>query len=100
MSKYADHVCTDGPSIRRIENLVGELPTNGHVVIVGRDGSRLEGVVSARPTPQVFRDADEREGINAVVRLDRPDDPNWIRFIWLDEIERVEHLDSTLGSET
>jgi hypothetical protein len=100
MGKYAEHVCIEPAEIRRIESLIGELPTNGHVRIVQKDGSLHDGVISERPNVQVFRDADEQEGINAVVRLDRPDEPGWIRFVWLDEIERVEHLDSTLGGES
>ncbi|PTG43316.1 DUF3247 domain-containing protein, partial [Staphylococcus chromogenes] len=37
---------------------------------------------------------------NAELRLERPREPAWNRRIWLDQIERVEHLDSILGSES
>lgn len=100
MGKYAASVCVDVESIRRIERLVEQLPTNGHVVIVQQDGARFDGVISERPNVQVFRDARENEGINALVRLERPDDPDWHRWVWLDRIAEVEHLDSTLGSES
>jgi hypothetical protein len=94
VGRQAQHVYTDPGSIRRLESLVEELPANGHVLLFLKDGSRCDGVVSARPNVQIFRDPDEREGINAEVRLERPDAPDWRQNVWLDEIARVEHLDS------
>jgi hypothetical protein len=44
--------------------------------------------------------ANEREGVNATVQLERPDVPEWSRQVWLDQILRVEHLDSCMASET
>jgi hypothetical protein len=40
-----------------------------------KDDSCCDGVASKRPNVQVFRDAHEREGINARVQLLRPDVP-------------------------
>jgi Protein of unknown function (DUF3247) len=100
MGKFAEHVYTDPAGIRRLEALVDELPTNGHVVLHLSDGSTCDGVVSVRPNVQLFVDEEYREGINGVVRLERPDVPDWTRSIWLDEIRQIEHLDSTLGSES
>lgn len=100
MGKCAERVYTDQASIRRLESLIDELPTHGHVVLVMKDGSSCDGVVSTRPNMQMFRDADEREGINARVRLQRPDVPDWSRHVWLDQVARVEHLDSITGSES
>jgi len=57
-------------------------------------------VIITRPNVQVFRDGDEREGINATVQLERPDVPDWSRQVWLDQILRVEHLDSCMASES
>jgi hypothetical protein len=57
-------------------------------------------VIITRPNVQVFRDGDEREGINATVQLERPDVPEWRRQVWLDQILRVEHLDSCMASES
>ena len=99
MGRQAKHVYTDHASIRQLESLVDELPANGHVVLLLKDGSSCDGVVSTRPNVQVFRDAKEREGINATVQLERPDVPEWRRQVWLDQIVRVEHLDSTMASE-
>ncbi|QEE23617.1 DUF3247 family protein [Rhodanobacter glycinis] len=100
MAQYVERVCVDPADIRRIESLVADLQGNGHVSIVQKDGSVCEGVVSVRPTMQVMRDQSGREGINAELRLERPREPAWSRRIWLDQIERVEHLDSILGSES
>jgi hypothetical protein len=80
--------------------LVHQLPANGHVVLLLRDGSSCEGVVTVRPSLQVFRDHDDREGINAEVQLERPDVPTWHQRIWLDQIVQVEHLDSSMASES
>jgi uncharacterized protein DUF3247 len=100
MGRQAPHVYTDPADIRRLELLVDVLPANGHVRFLLKDGSHCEGVVSARPNVQVFRDPDTREGINGEVQLEQPGTSAWTRRFWLDEIERVEHLDSTLGSES
>jgi hypothetical protein len=99
MGQFAERVYTDPAKIRRLEHLVGELPTNGHVVLQLVDGTSYDGVVCERPSVQVFRDRQEKEGINGVVRLERPDAPNWTCYVWLGDIHRVEHLDSILGSE-
>jgi hypothetical protein len=100
MGQFAERVYTDPAKIRHLEDLVGELPTNGHVVLQLIDGTSYDGVVCERPNVQVFRDYKENEGINGVVRLERPDAPMWSCYVWLGDIHRVEHLDSTLGSET
>lgn len=99
MGRAAERVYTAPASIRRLESLIGELPANGHVVLLLKDGSSCDGVVVTRPNVQLFRDADEREGINATVKLERPDVPAWSRQVWLDQIARVEHVDSIMASE-
>jgi hypothetical protein len=99
MTSKAPQVVTDEADIGRLEALVHELQGNSHVVLLLRDGSNCEGVVTVRPSVQVFRD-EEGEGINAVVQLERPAEPTWHRRIWLDQIVRVEHLDSGLASES
>lgn len=100
MGQFAERVYTDPARIRRLEHLVDQLPTNGHVVLQLTDGTSYDGVVCERPTVQVFRDRKENEGINGVVRLERPDAPAWSCYVWLGDIHHVEHLDSTMGSET
>jgi hypothetical protein len=92
MGGQAQHVYTDQASIRKLESLIDQLPAHGHVVLVMQDGCSCDGVVSARPNMQMFHDADEHEGINARVQLQRPDVPEWSRRVWLDQVARVEHL--------
>jgi len=99
MGQFAQRVYTDPAKIRRLEDLVDQLPTNGHVVLQMNDGTSYDGVVCERPNVQVFRDFNANEGINGVVRLERPDAPAWSCYVWLGDIHRVEHLDSTMGSE-
>ncbi|GAA0709309.1 hypothetical protein FHW84_000652 [Dyella sp. SG562] len=100
MARSAEHVYTDEPTILALEALVRELPTNGRVRLELTNGDRCEGVIVERPNVQLYLDpSDRREGINGELRLERPEAPDWQRRVWLDEIARVEHLDSTMGSE-
>ncbi len=94
MGRLAEHVYTEPSQIRRLEHLVEQLPSSSHVVLLLHDGSSCDGIVCEQPSVQVFRDRDENEGINAVVRLERPDVPDWNCYVWLDDIRRVEHLGS------
>lgn len=96
MGRRAEHVYTDNEYIQRLESLVEALPDNGRVRLLLKDGSRCDGVVSVRPSVQVFRDSEGNEGLNATVRLERPEAPDWHRDVWLDDIVRVEHLDSIM----
>ncbi|HEY8682996.1 MAG TPA: DUF3247 family protein [Rhodanobacter sp.] len=97
MSRQAEHVYIDQASLRQLEALIAKLPTHGHVVLVLKDGSSCDGVVSTRPDVRLFHDADAREGINAEVQLQRPDVPDWSRHVWLDLVARVEHVDSIMA---
>jgi hypothetical protein len=100
MGRIAEHVYSDQPDIRRLEARVRELPTNGHVRLALKDGSHCEGFISERPNVQLFRDADDREGFNGMLRLERRGPEERSRYVWLDEIADIEHLDSTLGGES
>ncbi len=99
MGKHAGHVYTAPASIQQLEELIAELPANGHVAILLKDGSRCEGIISTRPNVQVFRDEDGVEGLNAELRLEQPGKPLEGRQLWLDQIAGIEHLNSTMGGE-
>lgn len=99
MGRLASKVYTDQGDIQRLRALISQLPAKGHVVLMLRDGSACDGVVETQPAVQVFRDAQQREGINGEVTLRRPDVPGWERRLWLDQIAHVEHLDSFLVGE-
>ncbi|OOG43302.1 DUF3247 family protein [Rhodanobacter sp. C05] len=100
MDSQAERVYTDRASVRQLESLIDQLPIHGHVVLVMKDGSSCDGVVNKRPNVQLFRDAHEREGINARVQLRRPDVPEWSQQVWLDQVMRVEHLDMSMIGES
>lgn len=99
MGQEAPRVCTDEPDIQRLLALIPELPAHGHVVLHMRDGSTRTGIVSVRSSAQVFRDPQRREGLNGVVSLEDAAVRGRIQRIWLDQVARVEHLDSGLAAE-
>lgn len=98
MSKYAQKIYTDPQDIAGLEALVAQLPDNVRVSVVEHDGTTTTGVVGVTPTVQMFRDADENEGVNAIVRIEDADLPDGSRSIWLDRIKRIVHHDSVVGS--
>jgi hypothetical protein len=98
MGKYAARVYIDPGDIARLEALVVDLPENARVSVVENDGTTTTGVVAALPTVQSFRDGDEKEGMNGVVRLEDDALPGGSRTVWLDRIERVIQHDSVKGS--
>lgn len=100
MSQQAEHVYNDPARLARLEVLVGQLPPNGHVNVSLRNGTVYDGIVCARPSMEIFRDQEGREGFNALLRLGRAGMSEWSRYIWLDEISRIEHMDSIMGSES
>lgn len=100
MGRDAPSVLVDEDAVDRLEALVHQLPANGRVILLLRDGSRCDGMVTVRPSVQVFRDPQGREGINAEVQLERPETPAWHQRVWLDRVVQVEHLDSVMGSES
>ena len=95
MSKYAPAVYTAPEDIGRLEQWVAQLPGNARVSVVEEDGTTTTGVVAVLPTMQAFRDDDEREGLNGVVRLEDDALPDGFRSIWLDRIKRVILHDSS-----
>lgn len=100
MGRQAEHVHTDHLAIAQMEALVRQLPTNGHVRLHLHDAPACEGIISERPNVQLFYDGNGNEGFNGVVHLERLNDPAASIFVWLDRITTVEHLDSTMGSES
>ncbi|MEO7199419.1 MAG: DUF3247 family protein [Dokdonella sp.] len=99
MTRRAPRVCTTQADVERVVALIAALPAHGHVVLWLRDGSSRTGVVSVRASVQVFRDPEGLEGMNAEITLECRDAPGGDWRLWLDQVERVEHLDSALASE-
>jgi len=92
MAKYAEHVYTDQARIAALESRAEELPGLARVQLTLVDGSRLLGTVATQPTIQAFRDANDNEGMNALLRLDDLDAPVQQHLVWLDTIREVRPL--------
>lgn len=95
MTKYADVVHTDPDAIAALQALLLQLPELAQVLLRLDDGSQVSGTVSIRPTLQTYRDHQEREGVNGVVRLDDLLHPAQQHFVWLDRIRQVQPLGPT-----
>mgnify|MGYP006201302963 FL=1 len=92
MTEAPQHLYTRQADIARMEALIQQLPDEVSVEIQLADGGSITGTVPARPTVQVFRDADGHEGFNAVVRIDDSKRPNVVHYLWLDRIATVTAL--------
>jgi hypothetical protein len=92
-------VCTTQADTGRLVTLVAQLPAHGHVVVHLRDGSSVAGVVRVRGSVQVFRDPRGTEGMNVRIGVERREVVGDIRYLWLDQVERVQPMDSALASE-
>lgn len=94
MTQQPRHLYTHQDDIARLEALILQLPDEAVVELRLADGGRITGTVAARPSVQVFRDADGHEGFNAVVRIDDRDRPQLAHYLWLDRIASVTALGS------
>ena len=95
MTKYADAVHTDPDAIAALQAWLPKLPDQAQVLRRLDDDSQVSGTVSVRPTLQTFRDPQEREGINGMVRLDDLLHPEHQHYVWLDRIREVAPLTPT-----
>jgi Protein of unknown function (DUF3247) len=98
MGRQAEHVYTDQPTIARFNGMVEHLQNGARVRLHLADGSTCEGVVAARPTVQEYFDGDGNEGTNGVVHLEQPGTSEWKRYVWFDQIDRIEHFDADAPS--
>ena len=94
MTKIAERVHTDQGEIALIESRIVELNDASAVELSLCDGRKLKGVVTVRPSVQTFRDADGREGVNALLRLDDLHEPGKTHYVWLDQIADIFPLGS------
>jgi hypothetical protein len=92
MTKYTQHVYTGEAQIAALEAWIAQLPSEARVQVTLADGRRLLGTVPVQPTIQAFRDQDEQEGMNSLLRLDDLDTPVQQHRIWLDTIREVRTL--------
>lgn len=99
MSGTAKRIYTAPEDIRRLEHRIEELAVNAHVRLYLHGGGIAQGLVTVKPSIQVFKDGDANEGLNGIVKLEDPVRNDVVEEVWLDAIERIEPLDSvTPGS--
>lgn len=94
MTAFAERVHTRQDEIALIESRIVELPDEAIVEITLDDGRKLKGLVTTRPMIQTFRDAEGREGVNALLRLDDLEQPGHSHQVWLDRISEIFHMGS------
>ncbi len=94
MSPSPEHLYTRQDDIARMEALVTQLPDEARVELHLTDGGSITGIVTTRPSVQVFRDSDGQEGFNAVVRIYDQRRPDVTHYLWLDRIASVTALGS------
>ena len=70
MTREAPRVHGDQAVIARMERFAQQLPQDAFVALQTDTGECLRGIVSFTPTVMSFFDADGREGLNGVVRLE------------------------------
>ena len=97
MSRSAPRVHGEQSVIARMEQVATQLEQDARVELRTDRGECFRGMVSVTPSVQSFYDAEGREGLNGVVRLEaflddgRPH-PGGLQYLWLDEIAHVERL--------
>lgn len=92
MSRTADRVYTAAADLARLEAWFPQLGDGARVAITLSDGQTVHGVVSAVPNLQVFFDPAGNEGMNAVLRLEDPQDASRDRYVWVDQIHAIDSL--------
>jgi uncharacterized protein DUF3247 len=100
MGRIAHRIFTKSEDIDRIRGFVRELAINARVRLHLLEGEPVEGIVMVTPTVQEFRNENDDEGLNGVVKLEDPQQPGWSGLVWLGDIDRVEHLDSVTMDST
>jgi hypothetical protein len=98
MAAHAIFVTTEPALLALLHRHIEHLPDNANVTLELDSGERIDGIVAARPSLQVFRNKGGDEGTNGVVTLEDRARPGVRHKIWLSDIRLIHHEDSTLGS--
>ncbi|WP_236551156.1 DUF3247 family protein [Luteimonas sp. 9C] len=85
---------TSREDLDALEARITLLDDEARVRVTLHDGSVVEGTVSARPTLEVFRNADGDEGHNARLRLDDLVQPETAHHVWVGDVRDIERLGS------
>ncbi|MEN5061984.1 DUF3247 family protein [Luteimonas sp. TWI1416] len=94
MSQTPPRIHIERTEIDALERNIRLLDDEAIVKVTLADGTQIEGVVSARPTLEIFRTADGDEGHNARLRLDDLEDPTVPHFVWVGDIVAIEQIGS------
>ena len=94
MNEFPERLLADQAGIERLAQLCVELDDEERVRLHFDDGTVRSGVVAVRPTVQVFRDGDGREGYNALLRLEPLSGDGPPHYLWLDRLREVVRLGS------
>ena len=89
------HIYTSRADLDLIDARIRALDDEARVRVTLAGGACIEGVVSARPTLETFRDAAGDEGHNALLRLDDLAAPDVPHFFWVGDIRTIERIDNT-----
>lgn len=89
MSRSAGRVYTQAADLARLQAWFPQLGDGARVDLTLADGRRLHGVVSALPNLQVFFDPAGKEGLNALLRLENPQDAGGDHYVWVDQIRAI-----------
>lgn len=92
MSQTPPRIHTHRADLERMEQRIHLLDDEARVRVTLEGGACIEGVVSARPTLETFRDAAGNEGHNARLRLDDLAAPDVPHFIWVGDILSIERI--------
>lgn len=92
MSRTPPRILVHRDDLDTLERRIVELDDEAVVLLSLATGARIEGIVAARPTLEVFRDAEGQEGHNALLRLDDRAAPEVPHFIWVSEIVDIERV--------
>lgn len=92
MSQTPPRIFSRREDLDAIEQRIVLLDDEARVRVTLDDGSVVEGTVSARPTLEIFRNADGDEGHNARLRLDDLEHPATAHRLWVGDVRTIERL--------
>ena len=92
MASYAPHVYRDPGTLAVLQACITHLVPAAPVMLLLKHGCRSGGIVVARPRLQAYLDSEQRQGLNAQVRLEDLLRPMQQHVIWVDAIAQVQPL--------
>ena len=94
MLSYAPQVVVDPAQVARLQALLEQLPLHQSVTLTLAGGHRVSGRVAQAAPLQPYIDCRQRQGLNALVRLDDLARPLQQHVLWLDSIVAVQPMNA------